>query len=192
MSMSIAKFGGKILENKAFLYVCFLISTFSLIFFAKAGDAVATALFLFSGYFVSLFTKKMAIVLILALVVSFLYRARFMISRKLQREGMENSLDDVKTGVDKIRTKVAAGFETGFYDGVKSVEAVVDAINLQKSINSMVPSNISKTITDGIKNTTVSETDYAAAKTFFDGHNISINDITSAMNNGNNLLTSSS
>lgn len=92
------KFGADILENKAFLYFCFIISTISLIFFAKVGDAGSTAVFLIGGYLISLFTKKMAVVLLLALVISYIYK--YGVDRMIRaREGMSsslgNSIDDL-------------------------------------------------------------------------------------------------
>lgn len=96
------KFNGAaadILENKAFLYFCFIISTISLIFFAKVGDASSTAVFLIGGYLISLFTKKMAVVLLLALVISYIYKygvARMSRAREGMSSGsLENKIDEI-------------------------------------------------------------------------------------------------
>jgi len=88
-----AKFDNNILENKVFLYACFIITSISLIFFSKVGDPNTTAIFLISGFLISLLTKKMAIVLLLALVISFIYR--YGVSRMVNyREGLSNSLNN--------------------------------------------------------------------------------------------------
>jgi len=94
------KFDNNILENKAFLYVCFIITSISLIFFSKSGDPSSTAIFLISGYLLSLFTKKMAVVLLLALVISFIYK--FGISRMVNYNYREGLTDSLNNSIDSI------------------------------------------------------------------------------------------
>lgn len=94
-----ANFNNDILENKAFLYVCFIITCISLIFFSKIGDPYSTAIFIISGYFISFFTKKMAIVLLLALAISYIYR--YGVSKMVNyKEGLLSS--DINDSIDLI------------------------------------------------------------------------------------------
>uniref|UniRef100_A0A6C0HHE6 Uncharacterized protein n=1 Tax=viral metagenome TaxID=1070528 RepID=A0A6C0HHE6_9ZZZZ len=97
-----AKLAGSksLLYNKYVLYISFVVCLINLLIWLFSGEFIHVAVFLLVGYLTSFFSKNMIVILVIALVVSNLFKSGF----NIVLEGMENNkkTDEPLTNGDGI------------------------------------------------------------------------------------------
>lgn len=174
--MSKLSLSRNILENVAILYFFFALTLISLLYFAGIGDINTTIVFVFSGFITSFFSKNMVVIFIVMLVVGHIYKygtQQFVSTR----EGMQNKVGVVKYKANQIKNNIANKFKKGPYEGVRGITHLLDKINSQTPINSMIPKQIKKNITDfadKLKSKSISDNEVNELKKILDNKNIDI------------------
>jgi hypothetical protein len=136
----------KLLYNKYVLYVSFAICIINLLIWSFSGEFIHVAMFLLVGYLTSYFSKNMIVILVIALVVSNVFKSGSNIVLEGMTGGASNSdggfqKKQVKEGMDKKKSQDEM-------DISDSLEGVDDEVLLDETKEGVDDETACKTDTD--------------------------------------------
>jgi len=110
-----AKLAGSksLLYNKYVLYVSFAVCLINLLIWLFSGEFIHVAVFLLVGYLTSFFSKNMIVILVIALVVSNVFKSGF----NIVMEGMENKKNEDESLTNKDGIYHPKGKKEGMKNG---------------------------------------------------------------------------